>query len=60
MVFVGTKNTLRGVYLAPVVGFEPTTISLTGSRSTAELHRNTFILRYWNVGSKYDVTLLFG
>ena len=25
---------------APVVGFEPTTISLTGSRSTIELHRS--------------------
>lgn len=25
---------------APVVGFEPTTVSLTGSRSTVELHRN--------------------
>ena len=47
---VRTKNSPFGslfflkVYGAPRVGFEPTTISLTGSRSTTELPRNTFIL----------------
>ncbi len=28
--------------LAPMPGFEPGTNRLTGDRSTAELHRNTF------------------
>ena len=33
-------------FTAPVVGFEPTTHSLTGSRSTVELHRNVLLDRF--------------
>ncbi len=44
-------------YSAPVVGFEPTTISLTGSRSTVELHRNIPILKKKNEKCKKKINL---
>ena len=44
-------------YSAPVVGFEPTTISLTGSRSTVELHRNIPILKKKNGKCKKKIKL---
>lgn len=37
-------DTLSDTNLAPVVGFEPTTYSLTGSHSTIELHRNAVLI----------------
>ena len=46
---------------APQVGFEPTTRSLTGSRSTAELLRNVFNAYSYSfdaVTVEYDFILL--
>src|SRR5688572_24424949 len=38
------SNMIKRSFLAPPVGFEPTTLILTGSRSTAELQGNIFKL----------------
>ena len=56
-VLLGELN-LSSNLAAPVVGFEPTTRSLTGRRSTIELHRNVdFILH--NKGKFFKGSRLF-
>ena len=58
------RSSLTKINLAPAPGFEPGTISLTGSRSTAELRRNTHNLSdrgvIFNLYTIYVDTLAHG